>query len=84
MASISTTCRRAHRRLHTGTGPGEAARLFYGEGAIRDAVRQRGVDPRTRLVYFADAESEPIQRLIRDVEWETIKGSLIAEVRRLS
>ena len=36
------------------------------------------------LVYFEDAESEPMPRRIRNVEWETIKLAMTAEVRRLS
>lgn len=36
------------------------------------------------LVYFDDAESEPMPDMIRDVGWETMKDALIAEVRRLS
>jgi hypothetical protein len=36
------------------------------------------------LVYFEDAEAEPMPRMIRDVDWETIKGTISAEVRRLS
>ena len=36
------------------------------------------------LVYFEDAESEPMPKMIRDVEWETIKAAVVAEVRRLS
>jgi len=36
------------------------------------------------LVYFEDAEAEPMPMMIRDVEWETIKGAMGAEVRRLS
>jgi hypothetical protein len=36
------------------------------------------------LVYFEDAESEPMPRMIRDVEWETVKQAMTAEVRRLS
>jgi hypothetical protein len=36
------------------------------------------------LVHFDDAESEPMPRMIRDVEWQTIKGAMAAEVRRLS
>ena len=36
------------------------------------------------LVYFEDAESEPMPKMIRDVEWETIRGAIVAEVRRLS
>ena len=36
------------------------------------------------LVYFEDAESEPMPRMIRDVDWETIKATLVDEVRRLS
>jgi hypothetical protein len=36
------------------------------------------------LVYFEDAESEPMPKMIRDVEWETIKAAIVSEVRRLS
>jgi hypothetical protein len=36
------------------------------------------------LVYFEDAEAEPMPRMIRNVDWETIKGAMAAEVRRLS
>ena len=36
------------------------------------------------LVYFEDAESEPMPKMIRDVEWETIRAAIISEVRRLS
>jgi len=36
------------------------------------------------LVYFEDAEAEPMPRMIRPVEWTTVKERLITEVRRLS
>jgi hypothetical protein len=36
------------------------------------------------LVYFEDAEKEPMPRMLRDVSWSTIKKSIVAEVRRLS
>jgi predicted nucleotidyltransferase component of viral defense system len=36
------------------------------------------------LAYFDDAESEPMPRMIRDVEWAEIRRSIEAEVRRLS
>jgi len=36
------------------------------------------------LVYFADAEEEPMPKMIRPVEWETVKEFLVVEVRRLS
>lgn len=36
------------------------------------------------LVYFEDAEAEPMPKMIRDVDWEMIKGTIRAEVRRLS
>lgn len=36
------------------------------------------------LVYFEDAESEPMPQMIRDVEWETIKAAIVSEVRRIS
>jgi hypothetical protein len=36
------------------------------------------------LVYFADAEEEPMPRMIRPVTWDEVKEFLVAEVRRLS
>lgn len=36
------------------------------------------------LVYFADAEEEPMPKMIRPVDWEAVKKVMIAEVRRLS
>jgi hypothetical protein len=36
------------------------------------------------LVYFEDAEAEPMPRMIHEVDWETIKGTISAEVQRLS
>jgi hypothetical protein len=36
------------------------------------------------LVYFEDAESEPMPQMIREVEWETIKAAIVSEVRRVS
>ncbi len=36
------------------------------------------------LAYFEDAESEPMPRMVRDVEWETIKAGIVSEVRRIS
>ena len=36
------------------------------------------------LVYFDDAETEPMPRLIRRASWREIKGAIVAEVRRLS
>ena len=36
------------------------------------------------LVYFDDAETEPMPRLIRRVGWREIKAALVAEVRRLA
>lgn len=36
------------------------------------------------LVYFADAEEEPMPRMIRDLSWDTVKTAITAEVRRLS
>jgi hypothetical protein len=36
------------------------------------------------LVFFDDAESEPMPRMIRKVEWETIKRAMVSEVQRLS
>ena len=51
--------------------------------------RFQGVDFNTyhlmkSLVYFVDAEEEPMPKMIRPVEWETVKELLVAEVRRLS
>ncbi|MHC4472743.1 MAG: nucleotidyl transferase AbiEii/AbiGii toxin family protein [Planctomycetota bacterium] len=36
------------------------------------------------LVYFEDAETEPMPRMRRSVTWESVKETLVAEVRRLS
>jgi len=36
------------------------------------------------LVYFADAESEPMPRMIKEADWEAVKELMRAEVRRLS
>ena len=36
------------------------------------------------LVFFQDAEEEPMPKMIRPVEWERVKDSLITEVRRLA
>ena len=36
------------------------------------------------LAYFDDAESEPMPRMVRDVDWTEIRSSIEAEVRRLS
>jgi hypothetical protein len=36
------------------------------------------------LVFFEDAETEPMPDLLREVTWEEVKEALIAEVRRLS
>jgi hypothetical protein len=36
------------------------------------------------LAYFADADAEPMPRMIRDVAWESVKGAIVAEVLRLS
>ena len=60
------------------------------EGVITLLHRRfQGVDYNTyhllkSLVYFADAEEEPMPRMIRPAEWQTIKEFLVAEVRRLS
>jgi len=49
------------------------ARLDYNEYHLRKS-----------LAYFDDAESEPMPRMIKDVEWAEIRRSIEAEVRRLS
>ena len=36
------------------------------------------------LVYFTDAEKEPMPNMIRMTAWETVRDTLVAEVRRLS
>jgi hypothetical protein len=51
--------------------------------------RYHGVDFNTyhalkSLVYFEDAEEEPMPRMIKKVEWDGVKEFLISEVRRLS
>jgi len=51
--------------------------------------RFRGIDYneyhlRKALVYFADAESEPMPNMIRKVSWETMKEAIVEEVLRLT
>ncbi len=51
--------------------------------------RFRGIDYneyhlRKALVYFTDAESEPMPNMIRKVSWETMKEAIVEEVRRLT
>jgi hypothetical protein len=36
------------------------------------------------LVYFEDAEVEPMPRMLRRVDWSEIKSTIAREVRRLS
>ena len=36
------------------------------------------------LVFFEDAETEPMPMLIRDVSWRTITRAIVAEVKRIS
>ncbi len=36
------------------------------------------------LVFFEDAETEPMPRMLRAVRWADVKKALVAEVRRLS
>jgi len=35
------------------------------------------------LVYFDDAENEPMPRMIRKISWEEVKETILAEVRRI-
>lgn len=35
------------------------------------------------LVFFGDAEAEPMPRLLREVGWDDVKKTIVAEVRRL-
>jgi len=39
---------------------------------------------RKALVYFTDAESEPMPKMIRNVPWAEIKKAIVEEVRRLT
>ena len=36
------------------------------------------------LVFFDDAETEPMPQMIRRAEWSEVRGAIVAEVRRLS
>jgi hypothetical protein len=36
------------------------------------------------LVYFEDAEAEPMPRMLREVSWDEVKKTIVAEVRRIS
>lgn len=63
-------------------------------GSLEDVLkltrrRFRGVDYNEyhlmkSLVFFEDAETEPMPRMLRRVSWPEIKKTIIAEVRRLS
>jgi hypothetical protein len=51
--------------------------------------RFRGVDYNEyhllkSLAYFDDAEGEPMPRMIRQVTWDDVKATIVAEVKRLS
>jgi len=35
-------------------------------------------------VFFDDAETEPMPRMLRRVSWAAIKKAIVAEVKRLS
>ena len=35
------------------------------------------------LVFFADAEAEPMPRMLREVAWDEVKKTIVEEVRRL-
>ena len=35
------------------------------------------------LVFFDDAEAEPMPRMLREVAWDDVKKTIIEEVRRL-
>jgi hypothetical protein len=69
--------------------------FFLASGGALDAalalVRRRfaGIDHNEyhllkSLIYFEDAESEPMPRLLRRVSWPEIKRTIAAEVKRLS
>jgi hypothetical protein len=34
-------------------------------------------------VFFDDAETEPMPRMLREVAWDDVKKTIVAEVRRL-
>ncbi len=36
------------------------------------------------LVYFDDAEAEPMPRMLRDVAWDEMKAAITEEARRLA
>ena len=69
--------------------------FFLRTGGTLDGVftlierRFRGLDYNEyhllkNLVFFQDAEVEPMPKMIRPVDWEVIKDSLVAQVRRLT
>jgi len=39
---------------------------------------------RKSLVYFEDAEQEPMPHMLREVSWDDVKAAITDEVRRLS
>ena len=69
--------------------------FLFLDGVSLDSIFQmlrrrfRGIDYneyhlRKALVYFDDAESEPMPNMIRKVPWQEIKAAIISEVRRLT
>lgn len=53
------------------------------------AKRFKGIDYNEHhllksLVYFKDAETEPMPNMLKKASWKEIKGAVIAEVQRLS
>lgn len=35
------------------------------------------------LVFFDDAETEPMPRMLKEIDWDNVKKAIVAEVRRL-
>lgn len=48
------------------------------------AVEYNEYDLLKSLVYFADAEGEPMPRMISDVSWAEVRAAIVDEVKRLS
>ena len=48
------------------------------------AIDYNEYDLRKALVYFSDAESEPMPNMIRNVSWGKVREAIVAEVRRLT
>ena len=55
---------------------------------LRQRFKNKGIDYNEyhlmkSLIYFADAETEPMPRMLKKASWDDIKNRIVTEVRRL-